>query len=109
MSKYLNIVGMMLYLISHSRSGARDKGLVISGDATNFDVDCHVDSDFAGLWDSESPGDSDCAQSCTGFVILIYNGSIIWASKLQKKISTSTMEAKYISLSTVMKDLLSFQ
>eukprot|EP00957_Ditylum_brightwellii_P210850 15365482-Ditylum_brightwellii.AAC.1 len=64
---------------------------------------------FVGLWASGSPDDPDCARSRTGFVITLCNCPIIWASKLQKDQSNSTMEAEYVVLSTSLKDLFLFQ
>eukprot|EP00957_Ditylum_brightwellii_P054159 4102122-Ditylum_brightwellii.AAC.1 len=95
--------------ISRYLKETRDKGLVIGSVVDSFDIDCVVDADFAGLWASEALNDPDCARSCTGFVFTLYNCPFIWASKLQKEQSSSTMEAEYVALSTVMKDLLFFQ
>eukprot|EP00957_Ditylum_brightwellii_P140139 10678716-Ditylum_brightwellii.AAC.1 len=123
---YLSVIGMMLYLSSHSRPDiqyaasqcacfssnpkashkaalkwigrylkeTRGKGLVIGSAVEGFGIDCFVDADFAGLWASKAPNDPDCARSCTGFVITLCNCPIIWASKLQKEQSSSTMKAE---------------
>eukprot|EP00957_Ditylum_brightwellii_P090031 6856690-Ditylum_brightwellii.AAC.1 len=108
---YLRVIGMMLYLSSHSRpniqfavsqcahfsnntrashekalkwigqcpKGTQDKGLVISCASEGFNVDCYVDSDFAGLWGSEKPDDPDCATSQTIYVILVCDCPINWS------------------------------
>eukprot|EP00957_Ditylum_brightwellii_P009338 706639-Ditylum_brightwellii.AAC.1 len=85
------------------------KRLAIGSAVDGFDIDCFVNADFAGLWASEVPDNPNCARSCTGLVITLCNCLIIWATKLQKDQSSSTVEAEYVALSTAMKDLLPFQ
>eukprot|EP00957_Ditylum_brightwellii_P046386 3521044-Ditylum_brightwellii.AAC.1 len=138
---YLHMIGMMLYLSSHSQPDiqyavlqcahflsnpkasheaalkqigrylkeTRNKGLVIGSVVDSLDINCFVDADFTGLWASEATDDPDYARSHTGFVITLCNCSIIWASKIQKEQSSSTMEAEYAARNTAMKDLLPFQ
>jgi hypothetical protein len=65
-----------------------------------------VDADFAGLWGKEDPEDPACVRSRTGFLLTLGDTPVIWSSKLQTEIATSTMEAEYIALSTGMKTLL---
>jgi Reverse transcriptase (RNA-dependent DNA polymerase)./Integrase core domain. len=85
----------------------RDKGLILkpmpSGD---IKIDCYVDADFAGLWNSEDNQDPHCVRSRTGYVICIGGSPIIWSSKLQSEIAMSTMEAEYIAMSTACRELL---
>ena len=45
-------------------------------------------------------------KSRTGFIIFMSECPILWISRLQTEIATSTMEAEYIALSTAMRDLL---
>lgn len=73
-----------------------------------LNVDCFVDADFAGLWPYEDKQDPSCVKSRTGFVICISDCPVIWTSKLQPDIATSTMEAEYNALSMAMKSLLPF-
>ena len=47
-----------------------------------------------------------CVKSRTGYVIQLGGCPLVWVSKLQREISLSTLEAKYIALSTTMRDLL---
>ena len=88
--------------------GTMDEGLILrpSGE---FNIDCYVDADFAGLWPYEDKQDPSCVKSRTGFVICIANCPVIWSSKLQTDIATSTMEAEYNGLSMAMRDLLPFK
>eukprot|EP00957_Ditylum_brightwellii_P056965 4317713-Ditylum_brightwellii.AAC.1 len=114
---YLSAIGMMLYLSSHSRqtfsllycSALVSPTIPEPLMRRRFDVDCYVDSKFAGLWNGEKPDNPDCAISRTGFVLVVCDCPIIWSSKLQKEQTSSTMEAKYVALSSAMKDPLPFQ
>jgi hypothetical protein len=63
------------------------------------------DADFAGLYNQEDAQDPHCVRSRTGHVICVANCPVIWKSKLQTEITLSTMEAKYVALSTSCKDL----
>jgi hypothetical protein len=74
-----------------------------------LDINCYVDADFAGLWPHEDKNNPTCIKSRTGFVICISDFPLIWSSKLQTDIATSTMEAKYNGLSLCMRDLLPFK
>jgi len=69
-------------------------------------IDCYVDADFAGLWNSEDEQDPHCVKSRTGYVINIGGSPIVWSSKLKTLIASSTMEAEYIAMSTVCQELI---
>ena len=71
-------------------------------------IDVFVDADFAGLWPHKDKLDPTCVKSCTGFVICIANCPVIWQSKLQSEIATSTTEAEYIALSQALYSVLPF-
>jgi hypothetical protein len=88
--------------------GTVDKGLVLKPTET-LNIDCFVDADFAGLWPYEDRQDPSCVKSRTGFVICLADCPVIWSSKLQGEIATSTMEAEYSALSSSMRSLLPFQ
>jgi hypothetical protein len=88
--------------------GTLDEGLILKPTGI-LDIDCYVDADFAGLWPHEDKHDPTCMKSRTGFVICISNCPVIWSSKLQTDIATSTMEAEYNGLSLCMRDLLPFK
>ena len=86
--------------------GTMEKGLILRPTYDNLNVDCYVDADFAGLWPHEDKMDPSCVKSRTGFAICIANYPVIWQSKLQSDIATSTMEAEYTALSVAMKSVL---
>jgi hypothetical protein len=72
-------------------------------------VDCYVDADFVGLFTVADKQDPVSVTSRTGYVILFKGAPLLWASKMQTQIALSTMEAKYISLSQAMNDLIPVQ
>ena len=100
-AEYLKRIGR--YLLA-----TKDNGLIIkpNEDRNILDVDCYVDADFAGLFSHEDKTDPHCVKSRTGYVINMGGSPIIWASRLQPIISSSTMESEYIALSTACKDLI---
>ena len=87
----------------------QDEGLVLKPNHEHLNVDCFVDADFAGLWPYEDKQDPSCVKSRTGFTLCIANCPVIWTSKLQTDIATSTMEAEYNALSLAMKSVIPLQ
>ena len=75
----------------------------------DFNIECYVDADFAGLYNVEDVMDPSCVKSRTGYVICVCGCPVVWTSKLQSDIATSTMEAEYNALSMAMKELLPFR
>jgi hypothetical protein len=85
--------------------GTKEKGLIIEP-TSNLQVDCYVDADFAGLWNSENDQDPICVKSRTGYLIMFMGCPLTWVSKLQTQIALSTMESEYIALSQSMRELI---
>ena len=85
--------------------GTRTKGMIMKP-TNDLNLDCYVDSDFAGLWSFEDDQDPTCVKSRTGFIMLLGGCPLMWSSKLQTEIALSTMEAEYIALSTALRDLI---
>jgi hypothetical protein len=85
-----------------------DKGLILhpKSHKGRLDIDCYADADFAGLWGYEDKQDPSCVKSRTGYVIFIADCPVLWVSRLQTYITTSTMEAEYSALPTAMIDVL---
>jgi hypothetical protein len=83
----------------------RDEGLVLQPSNT-LKVDCYVDADFGGLFGAEDPMDPLCAKSRTGFVVMLANCPLVWASKLQTTIALSTQNAEYVALSQSLRELV---
>jgi len=85
-----------------------DEGLILCP-SSEFNIECFVDVDFAGLWPYKDKQDPSCVKSRTGFVICAADCPVIWSSKLQTDIATSTMEAEYNGFSMSMRDVLPFR
>ena len=68
-----------------------------------MDIECFVDADFAGLFAFEDVLDPSCVKSRTGYIIRVSGCPIIWTSRLQTDIASSTMESEYNSLSMANK------
>ena len=83
----------------------REKGLILKPN-NDLNLELFADSDFAGLWNVENPDDPISVRSRTGYIITLCGLPVSWKSKLQTEISTSTMMAEYIALSTGMRELI---
>jgi hypothetical protein len=57
-----------------------------------------VDAYFAGMWGYEDEQDPNCIKSLRGYVIFNQGCPVIWQSKLQGGVATSTMESEYNAL-----------
>ena len=78
--------------------GTARMGLVLGGKQEAPLLEVWTDSDHAG--------DKDSRKSTSGFVIKLWGSTVVIGSKKQKGISTSTMEAEFVALSTACKSLL---
>ncbi|CAJ1969892.1 unnamed protein product [Cylindrotheca closterium] len=85
-----------------------NEGLILRP-TDSFDIECHVDADFAGLYSVEDVMDPTCVKSRTGYVISVCGCPVVWVSRLQTDIATATMEAEYNALSMAMRDILPLQ
>jgi hypothetical protein len=85
--------------------GMKTQGILFKPDKYD-QVDCYVDTDFAGLHSVEDGQENISVKSRTGYVILFSGVLILWVSKMQTHIALSTMEAEYITLSHSMRDLI---
>lgn len=56
--------------------------------------------------DSDWGSDRDDRKSCTGYVTMLANGPVSWKSRKQKSVALSTMEAEYMALSEVTKEII---
>lgn len=66
-----------------------------------------VDADFAGMWNAAAEEqDPVRVKSRTGYLIMLAGCPLLWSSKLQTEIATSTLEAEFIALSSAMRDLI---
>jgi len=56
--------------------------------------------------DSDWGGNIDNRRSCTGLALILGGGPINWKSKQQKSVALSTMEAEYMALLEVVKEVI---
>lgn len=76
-------------------------------DPQDHSFKCYIDANFVDFGTLiEQFLDKDTAISCTGFVIKYASCPIIWASKLQTKVSLSMTSAEYVALSLAMREVL---
>jgi hypothetical protein len=86
---------LALEQIGQYLKGRKDRGLILQpADAKEIKIDCYVDANFAGLWGYEHEQDQTSVKSRTGYVIFIQGCPIVWKSKIQGDVATSTMESK---------------
>ena len=81
-------------------------GMMVINPMKELSIDAYPDADFAGMYGYESPTDSACAQSRSGFVIVFAGVPVMWQSKLQTETALSTMEAEIIALAACMRELI---
>ncbi|CAN0081146.1 unnamed protein product [Heterosigma akashiwo] len=75
--------------------GTQSEKLRLGGDLI---LRAYTDSDFCQ--------DRQKGKSVTGYVIMLGDSPILWASKLQSAVSTSTVEAEYLALRSAVKDIM---
>ena len=130
---YRSGVGMLLYLVKHSRpdianvtrelSKSMDKatpaaykelGRVIKFVLDRRDYGIKIEPKMPqqdGLWtmvmytDSDYAGDKDSRKSVSGFILFLMNVPVLWRSKAQKSVTLSSAEAEYVSLSEAAKEI----
>ncbi len=84
--------------------GTADRGIIFTPNK-DIDIDMFVDADFAGMWNAAADDqDPVWVKSRTGYLILLTGCLLLWCSKLRTEIATTTLEAKFIALSSVMRD-----
>jgi len=86
-------------------AGTRDKGVIVRPDGT-FNLDTHVDADFAGLWKREPDVDPASARSRYGYIITFGGMPLVWKSQLISEICLSTLHAEYVGLVNALRNLI---
>ena len=59
-----------------------------------------------GYSDADYAADSQDRRSTMGYVFMLSNGAITWASRKQRSVSTSTTEAEYVGLCAAAKEAI---
>ena len=132
-SLYRSGVGMLLYLVKHSRpdiaNAVRELSKVMDGptpaamkelkrvikfvlDTKDYGLNMAPKSQEDNTkWtlqvytDSDWAGDKDTRLSVSGYVLFLMGVPILWKSKSQKAIALSSSEAEYYALSEAAKDV----
>jgi len=96
---------LALERIGRYLKGTIEKGLILKPNLTEseFKIDVYVDAAFASGWGTELGTNPESVKSRTGFIIEVMGCSVIWCSKLQPCIATSTMESEYTALSMALR------
>ena len=77
-------------------SATRDRGITFGGG--NLSIQGYSDSDWAG--------DKEDRKSTSGYVFMLNNGPISWASKRQKTVALSSTDAEYMALTLAAKETI---
>ena len=84
--------------------GTADKGIVFEPSMTKeSQMNVFSDAAFACGWGTEPDTNPDSVKSRTGFVSEVANCPVLWISKLQPTIATSTMESEHTALSVSLR------
>jgi Reverse transcriptase (RNA-dependent DNA polymerase) len=78
--------------------GTLNYGLEFRRDGKPIEITGYCDSDFAG--------DATDSKSTSGYVVFVNGCAVSWKTTKQKSVSTSTVEAEYISASTACKEVM---
>ena len=103
-------------MLNHERSikriakylkGTSDRGIVYHPDKTKG-IECYVEADFSGGWSQADANNPENVMSRTCYAIYYAGCPVLWSSRLQTEIALSTKEAKYIALSSAVRDVIPF-
>ena len=97
---------LALERIGRYLKGTLDKGLILKPIPfadKQFSIDVFVDAAFACGWGTEHGTNPESVKSRTGYIIEVMGCSVVWCSKLQTSIATSTMESEYTALSMALR------
>ena len=86
--------------------GTSDLGISFKPEISKS-FECFADADYCRNWSrSFTKTDQSTAKSRSGWIISYAGCSIIWASKLQTHVATSTTMDEYIALSLAIRDVI---
>ena len=132
--RYRSGVGMLLYLVKHSRpeiaNPVRELSRTLDGanqaqykemlriirfvlDTKEYGLSMTPDMEIEkGLWkikafsDSEFGGNPGDRISVGGWIIYFQNVPVLWCSRAMRSVTLSSTEAEYVAMSEVVKDLI---
>jgi hypothetical protein len=96
---------LALERIGRYLKGTIDRGLILKPNLneSKYKIDIYVDAAFASGWGTELGTNPDSVKSRTGYIIEVMGCGVLWCSKLQPCIATSTMESEYTALSMALR------
>lgn len=71
-----------------------------------FDGNCDQKNQLVAYTDSDYASCPDTRKSTSGIVLMLNNGPVIWSSRKQSIIATSTTDAEYIAMSEAAKEVV---
>jgi hypothetical protein len=84
--------------------GTASKGIILQPVNLNtLNIDVYVDAAFACGWGSKCGANPESVKSRTGYIIEVAGCPVLWVSKLQSTLATSTMESEYTALSMALQ------
>jgi len=127
--KFRSAVGMLLYLVKHSRpdlsNAVRELSKVMDGATNAHEKLLHrvikyvLATKNRGVFmnpnegkiveayvDSDYAGDKDTRRSITGYVVYVFGALVAWKSKQQGGVTLSSSEAEYYAISEIATELL---
>ena len=126
-------VGMLLYLVKHSRpdiaNSVRELSKVLDGstshsfkemlrvikyvlDTKNLGLKIFPNLDNNEQWeltcytDSDYAGDPETRRSVSGYILYVKNVPVCWCSKAQRAVTLSSSEAEWYALSEATKEII---
>ena len=96
---------LALERIGRYLKGTIDKGLILKPNLNEpkFKIDVYVDAAFASGWGYRDWYKSRLSQVSNWIYYWSYGCGVLWCSKLQPRIATSTMESEYTALSMALR------
>ena len=132
-TEYRSGVGMLLYLLKHSRpdlsNSVRELTKVMDGATKghlkslhrvvkyvlttknwrlkmNTSNNCEKDWKIKAYSDSDYGGDRDTRRSVSGYIIMVNGCVVSWRSRGQKSVTLSSSEAEYVAASETVTEML---
>jgi hypothetical protein len=94
---------LALIRLGHYLKGTAAKSIMLQPINLNpLNIDVYVDAAFTCSWGSKCGTNPESVKSRTGYIIEVAGYPVLWVSKLQSTIATSTMESEYTALSMAL-------
>ena len=94
-----------LKMIVQYLKGTKDKGMIVKPNGT-LNLECWCDADFAGLYKCDPDTNPSSVKSCGTFIITLSGVPLFWKTQLHSKITLSTTEAEYSTLSMSLQTII---